>query len=189
MVHRVAPEGHPRVAHLARHVPGHPHAFGLARPRAPAAAAVRRRVEERLALVGRQPLVALDRLAPCAYPGQLVPPAQARPIEEAGGEEEGGGHPRRAQDREGEIEVVAIAVVEGDEHAAPAPCAEGRGHLVERDDVAGRCEMGHLALELVGRGAEQVAVEHGGAGLADAVVVEDEQAPPGTGPPQHRAEP
>ena len=49
--------------------------------------------------------------------------------------------------------------------------------------------MGHLALELIGRRTEQVAVEHGGAGLADAVVVEDEQAVPRAGPPQHRAEP
>src|SRR5690554_168532 len=106
-------------------------------------------------------------------PGDLVPPGQARAVDEAGGDEEGGGQAVPAQDRVGHLVVVQVAVVEGDQHVATAT----PGHRVDvggRDHVAVPRQARHLRVEGLGVRAPQLAVVGRAAAVADAVVVEDQ---------------
>ena len=55
--------------------------------------------------------------------GHLVPPGEPRRLQERGGQEERRRDAPFAQDRRGDLEVVAIAVVEGDQRGGLAPRA------------------------------------------------------------------
>ena len=89
------------------------------------------------------------------HPGDLVPPRDVRPVEEAGGQEEDGRQPVGAQHRVGQLVVVAVAVVERQRDVAAAPRRERRGQLVARHDLHVAGEEAQLAVEVVLRRAPQ----------------------------------
>jgi len=83
-----------------------------------------------------------------------------------------------AEDGEGFVVVVAVAVVEGEQDGGVGGGLAAVGQVDgfgEVDDAVALLEVGDLPVELGGGGGEGAGVVGGLFGVADAVVVEDEK--------------
>ncbi len=102
-----------------------------------------------------------------------VPPRQPRRFEERGGEEERRGDALFAEDRDGDFEVVAVSIVEGDQGDRLAPGGarvEHREQLVEGQDPDVSAQPGHLGAERLGRRRDHRIVERIGGRIGDPVI-------------------
>jgi hypothetical protein len=105
---------------------------------------------------------------------RAIPPEDAPLLEEAGGDEEDRLDAVPLQDRQRDVVVVAIAVVEGDRHRARRqPLAGGEAHdLVDAEHAAVARDQRHLPLEVVRRRVHHALVERVRPRRAHAVVGE-----------------
>src|SRR5262249_37852353 len=112
---------------------------------------------------------------------------ELRVVEETRGDEEGRHGPVALQDRVGRFVVVAVSIVERDDHE-PAPAPGDRfGQVGGPDHVEVLHQEPDLCVEALWRGAPEPVLERAPGGLADAVVTQPEYAAPGATRPHERA--